>query len=247
MYAYNVYDSSVSPDDNGRVSLAADPELVEENNPENSTQTCDNTNHKTEEKSELDRTRARANFLNALTCSSIPSPKVHSELRFLNLGLCSKVTDHCLRQIAMNCPDLRELDIKGCFNTTDLGISYIARGCQGLKLLNISSGSMIQKMCLTDQSLVSIATYCKGLRQLFIEKNPLMSLDGYKNLFDHCSLPCTVSLTTKSPEILKTDILSMDSGVNSCKRVNVFCRGCYKGNIYHLDVLLYNSDGHILE
>lgn len=234
-------------DDKSRVTLAADPELGEENDPENNSQICDNTNHKTEEKSKLDNSRARANFLNALTCSWIPSPKVHSELRFLNLGLCSKVTDHCLRQIAAYCPDLHELDIKGCFNTTDLGISYIARGCQRLKLLNISSGSMIQKMCLTDQSLVSIATHCRALQQLFVEKNPLMSLDGYKNLFDHCSLPCTVSLTTKSPEILKTDILSMEYGVNSCKRVNVFCRGCYKGNIYHLDVLLYNSDGHILE
>ena len=195
----------------------------------------------------MEKITPRLNFLNSLSCASIPSPKVHSELRTLNIGLCSKVTDQCLRQIATFCPDLRELDINGCFNTTDLGISYIVRGCQRLELLNISSGSMIQKMSLTDQSLVSIATHCKYLRRLHVEKNPLMSLEGYKNFFDNCPLPCTVSLTTKSPEILKMDVLMVEDGGNKCKRVNVFSKGCYKGNIHQLDVLLYNSDGHILE
>lgn len=195
----------------------------------------------------MDRIRVRVNFLNVLICLSIFLFKVYSELRFLNLGLCFKVIDYCLCQIVMYCLDLRELDIKGCFNTTDLGISYIVRGCQGLKFFNIFSGFMIQKMCLIDQFLVFIVTYCKGLRQFFIEKNFLMLLDGYKNFFDYCFLFCIVSLTIKSSEIFKTDILSMDSGLNLCKRVNVFCRGCYKGNIYYLDVLLYNFDGYILE
>lgn len=80
-----------------------------------------NTNHK-------GGSRARENFLNALTSSSIPRPRVHSELRVLNMGMCSKITDRCLFQIAAYCPDLRELNIKGCYNTTNQGISYIARG-----------------------------------------------------------------------------------------------------------------------
>ncbi|XP_061179862.1 uncharacterized protein LOC133188446 [Saccostrea echinata] len=211
---------------------------------ENNLQNCDKIQQEVEF-SPPRKNQARLNFLNTLS-SSVPEPKIHSELRFLNIGLCSKITNQCLRQIATYCPDLRSLDINGCFNTSDLGISYIVKGCQSLEILNLSSGSMIQKMCQTDQSLELIATHCKCLRRLHIEKNPLMSLEGYKNLFNNCPLPFTVSLTTKSPEILRSDLLSVDSS-NKTKRINVFSKGCFKGNLHQLDVLLYNSDGNILE
>lgn len=212
-----------------------------------STQYFENTTHKPNEESQAVRSTTKDNSLNALIFSSVPPPRVHSELRVLNMSICSRITDQCLRQIAKHCPDLRELNIKGCYNTTDMGISYIARGCQQLRLLDISTGHTKQ-MCLTDQSLVSIATHCKNLRQLDIQKNDLMSRNGVRYFCDRCPLPITVSLTCTSRfgEIRKTDILSTDKSVNTSKMV--------KSQIYrtsgaecHLGVLLYNSDVDILE
>lgn len=203
------------------------------------------TIHKSNEESSAGRSTARENFLNALTCSSIPSPRVHSKLRVLNMGMCSRINDRCLRQIATFCPDLRELYITGCYKAKDLGISYIAQGCQQLKVLDMSTGTTKQ-MRLTDQSLVSIATHCKSLRQLNIMKNDLMTHDGLRYFFDRCPLPITVYLTSKSNEIRKPDILSTDMSVNTPKMVkSQYFYTCRAG--YHLGVLLYNSDVDILE
>lgn len=192
--------------------------LVQAANVGTSTQYFDNTDYKPNEESHAGRSTTKENFSNSLTCSSTPSPRVHSELRVLKMGICSKLNDQCLRQIATYCPELCELDIKGCYNTTDDGILSIARGCQRLRLLDIST-SYTKQMLLSDRSLVTIATHCKNLRQLNIQKNDLMSLDGVRYFCDRCPLPITVILTSRCHDIQRTDILSTDKSDNAFKMV----------------------------
>lgn len=151
-----------------------------------------------------------------------------------------------LRQIATYCPELRELDLKGCYNTTDDGISSIVRGCQRLRLLDIST-SYTKQMLLSDRSLVTIATHCKNLRQLNIQKNDLMSLDGVRYFCDRCPLPITVILTSRCHDIQRTDILSTDKSDNAFKMVksNCFYVTSRFGNFH--EVLLHNSNEDIFQ
>lgn len=211
--------------------------LVQGANVGTSTQYFDNTDYTPNEQSHAGR---------STTCSSIPSPRLHSELRVLKMAICSKLNDQCLRQIATYCPELRELDIKGCYNTTDDGILSIVRGCQRLRLLDIST-SYTKQMLLSDRSLVTIATHCKNLRQLNIQKNDLMSLDGVRYFCDRCPLPITVILTSRSHDIQRTDILSMDKSVNAFKMVksNCFYDTSRFGNFHK--VLLHNSNEDIFQ
>lgn len=211
--------------------------LVQGANVGTSTQYFDNTDYTPNEKSHAGR---------STTCSSIPSPRVHSELRVLKMGICSKLNDQCLRQIATYCPELRELDIKGCYNTTDDGISSIVRGCQRLRLLDIST-SYTKQMLLSDRSLVTIAIHCKNLRQLNIRNNDLMSLDGVRYFCDRCPLPITVILTSRCHDIQRTDILSTEKSVNAFKMVksNRFYDTSSFGNFH--EVLLHNSNEDVFQ
>lgn len=138
-------------------------QLVQATNVVTSTQSYKTkTIHKSNEESHALRYTARENFLTALTCSSIPSPRVHSKLRVFNMGMCSRINDRCLRQIATFCPDLRELYITGCYKAKDLGISHIAQGCQQLKVLDISTGTTKQ-MRLNYGSVIDV--HCNPLQE----------------------------------------------------------------------------------
>ena len=78
---------------------------------------------------------ARENFLKCLSDSSLPSTRQHSLITHLNLRYCASLDDQSFAQIVFHCPDLRVLDIGECSKLTDASLFSIARNSHVLQVL----------------------------------------------------------------------------------------------------------------
>ncbi|KAI4339322.1 hypothetical protein MLD38_024279 [Melastoma candidum] len=112
------------------------------------------------------------------------------DLQRLYLEGCRFVTDKLLLSISHNCRKLKELGLQGCNNVTDQGISDLVDRCHKVEFLDINKCSNIGDLGVSrvaeccsfslrtlklldcyragDQSIFSLAKYCKNLENLII-------------------------------------------------------------------------------
>ncbi|XP_046585291.1 dynein regulatory complex subunit 6-like [Haliotis rubra] len=114
-----------------------------------------------------------------------PHPN-HSHLTSIHLSFCSKIANDSVKQLAKHCPDLMYVSLRGCFLITDTAVEVLVRSCHNLHFLDISGGSAIQSMRLTNGSLIAIANYSKSLKSLMICRNKLITLDGLQRILRDC-------------------------------------------------------------
>ncbi|XP_067650552.1 F-box/LRR-repeat protein 2-like [Haliotis asinina] len=114
-----------------------------------------------------------------------PHPN-HSHLTSIHLSFCSKIANDSVKQLAKHCPDLMCVSLRGCFLITDTAVEVLVRSCHNLHFLDISGGSAIQSMRLTNGSLIAIANYSKSLKSLMICRNKLITLDGLQRILRDC-------------------------------------------------------------
>ncbi|KAL6295418.1 hypothetical protein ACE6H2_003560 [Prunus campanulata] len=113
-----------------------------------------------------------------------------SDLRSLYLAGCRFVTDGLLRALSKNCHYLEELGLQGCTNITDSGLTDLVSGCQQIKFLDVNKCSNIGDIGVSsvsmacssslktlklldcykigDESILSLARFCKNLETLII-------------------------------------------------------------------------------
>ncbi|PRQ41444.1 putative leucine-rich repeat domain, L domain-containing protein [Rosa chinensis] len=113
-----------------------------------------------------------------------------SDLRALHLAGCRFITDALLHALSNNCHSLQHLALQGCTNISDSGLSDLVNGCQQIEFLDINKCSNIgdigvssvSKACSSslktlklldcyrvgDESIISLATFCKNLETLII-------------------------------------------------------------------------------
>ncbi|XP_046349986.2 dynein regulatory complex subunit 6-like [Haliotis rufescens] len=114
-----------------------------------------------------------------------PHPN-HSHLTSIHLSFCSKIANDSIKQLAKHCPDLMYVSLRGCFLITDTAVEVLVRSCHNLHFLDISGGSAIQSMRLTNGSLIAVANYSKSLKSLMICRNKLITLDGLQRILRDC-------------------------------------------------------------
>ena len=81
---------------------------------------------------------ARKRFISCLSDPSLPSTRQLSSITHLNLRCCASLDDQSLDQIAFHCPDLRILDIGECSRITDASLYSIVRNSHVLKTLDMT-------------------------------------------------------------------------------------------------------------
>ncbi|KAK9935771.1 hypothetical protein M0R45_022856 [Rubus argutus] len=113
-----------------------------------------------------------------------------SHLRALHLAGCKFITDVLLQALSKNCHSLQELGLQGCSNISDSGLSDLVNGCPQIKFLDINKCSnvgdigvsSVSKACSSslktlklldcykvgDESIISLAKFCKNLETLII-------------------------------------------------------------------------------
>ncbi|XAR64017.1 hypothetical protein NMG60_11024209 [Bertholletia excelsa] len=126
------------------------------------------------------------------------------ELRSLHLAGCKFVTDTVLQALSKNCHNLEELCLQGCTNITDSGLTVLVDGCQKLNLLDINKCSnvgdagvsSVSRACslslktlklldchkVGDESILSLANFCKNLETLVIGGCREISDESIKSL-----------------------------------------------------------------
>ncbi|CAI9097104.1 OLC1v1033426C1 [Oldenlandia corymbosa var. corymbosa] len=167
------------------------------------------------------------------------------DLRILHLAGCRFVTDVLLRALSANCKNLEELGLQGCSSITDSGLAVLVEGCWRLNNLDVNKCSnvgdvgisSVSKACSSslktlklldcykvgDESILSLAEYCKNLETLVIggcrdvSDEPLMQLaaacgNSLKNLrMDWC---------------LNVSDSSLDCLLRQCKKLEFLDIGC---------------------
>ncbi|OWM90654.1 F-box/LRR-repeat protein 20 [Punica granatum] len=130
------------------------------------------------------------------------------DLRRLQLAGCRLITDLALQSLSENCQRLEELGLQGCTSITDFGITQLVKCCKKIKLLDISKCSNVgdegvsnvAKSCslnlktlklldcyeVKDESIISLATYCKNLETLVISGCKDISDEAMKSLASAC-------------------------------------------------------------
>ena len=78
-----------------------------------------------------------------------------SSLRYLNLTLCTRLTDKALICVSINCSALFYLNLRSCRNFTDKAIVGIAMGCPNLRRINCSGCD-----ALSDVAVVALVKHC---------------------------------------------------------------------------------------
>lgn len=130
------------------------------------------------------------------------------DMRALYVVGCRFVTDDLLRTLSMHCHNLEELGLQGCTNITDSGLTVLVEGCKRLKHLDLNKCSnigdigisSISKGCssslltlkvldcykIGDDSILSLAKYCKNLETLIIGGCRDLSDESIKSLASAC-------------------------------------------------------------
>ncbi|KAJ4832287.1 hypothetical protein Tsubulata_012237 [Turnera subulata] len=112
------------------------------------------------------------------------------DLRSLHMSGCRFVTDGVLKALSKNCANLEELVLQGCSNITDHGLADLVSGCRRIQHLDLNKCnnvgddgiSKVSQACsyslkklklldcykVGDQSILSLAKFCKNLETLII-------------------------------------------------------------------------------
>ncbi|XP_047321754.1 F-box/LRR-repeat protein 2 [Impatiens glandulifera] len=165
------------------------------------------------------------------------------DMRNLNLAGCRHITNALLENLAKNCPNLEELCLEGCTRITDLGLTLLVGGCQKINYLSINKCSSItdagissiSKSCpfslrtlkmldcfrIGDESILSLAKYCRNLETLVIGGCREISDESMKSLaagcgqslknlrMDWCSNISDVSLNSILAQCINLEILDI--------------------------------------
>lgn len=148
----------------------------------------------------------------------------HSHVTVLNLSFCSKISNYCVKQIALHCADLRELDIQACYMVTNAGVRHLLKHCHFLQALNISGGSVSQTSRLTDECLEDIIKYGKNLRKLVMVKNYNITADAVFKVIKHCEVIESVRIEEGLRSNISKEMLIELSGRIEDKTICLFFR-----------------------
>lgn len=167
------------------------------------------------------------------------------DLRTLHLAGCRFVSDSLLKALSKNCHILEELGLQGCTNITNSGLSVLVKGCRRIKHLDINKCSNIgdigissvSKACsltlktlklldcykVSDESILSLASYCKNLETLVIGGCRNISDESVKSL----AAACSNSLRKLRMDwCLNITDSSLDCIISRCKKLEVLDIGC---------------------
>ncbi|KAJ0039218.1 hypothetical protein Pint_23235 [Pistacia integerrima] len=167
------------------------------------------------------------------------------DLRSLHLAGCRFVTDGLLQAISKNCCNLEELVLQGCTNISDVGITDLVNGCRNITFLDINKCSNIgdtgifsvSKACsaslktlklldcykVGDESLFSLAEFCKNLETLVIGGCRDISDESLKSL----AAACKSSLKKLRMDwCLNISDSSMSCILTQCRNLEALDIGC---------------------
>ncbi|XP_031274852.1 F-box/LRR-repeat protein 20 [Pistacia vera] len=167
------------------------------------------------------------------------------DLRSLHLAGCRFVTDGLLQAISKNCCNLEELVLQGCTNISDVGITDLVNGCRNITFLDINKCSNIgdtgifsvSKACsaslktlklldcykVGDDSLFSLAEFCKNLETLVIGGCRDISDESLKSL----AAACKSSLKKLRMDwCLNISDSSMSCILTQCRNLEALDIGC---------------------
>ncbi|KAJ0094170.1 hypothetical protein Patl1_16412 [Pistacia atlantica] len=167
------------------------------------------------------------------------------DLRSLHLAGCRFVTDGLLQAISKNCCNLEELVLQGCTNISDIGITDLVNGCRNITFLDVNKCSNIgdtgifsvSKACsaslktlklldcykVGDESLFSLAEFCKNLETLVIGGCRDISDESLKSL----AAACKSSLKKLRMDwCLNISDSSMSCILTQCRNLEALDIGC---------------------
>ncbi|KAK4413598.1 hypothetical protein Salat_2772500 [Sesamum alatum] len=167
------------------------------------------------------------------------------DLRILHVSGCRSVTDALLSALSMNCNNLEELSLQGCTNLTDSGLTVLVEGCKKLKHLDLNKCSnigdigicTISEACssslltlklldcykIGDDSILSLAKYCKNLETLIIGGCRDLSDESIKSLASACSSSLK---NLRMDWCLNVSDASLDCILFLCRKLEVLDVGC---------------------
>lgn len=107
---------------------------------------------------------------------------VPSQLIYLDLSWCPRVTDYAFVKMIQNCPKLKKIILQGCRRLGNYCIEEIANKCSELEYLDVSNG-----VFATDESICEIGRKCKNLVYLNVGKENYYITDkSMMTCFTHC-------------------------------------------------------------
>ncbi|XP_057960839.1 F-box/LRR-repeat protein 4 isoform X2 [Malania oleifera] len=130
------------------------------------------------------------------------------DLKTLQLTGCRFITDVVLQALSKNCHNLEDLGLQGCTSITNSGLNVLVEGCRRIKLLDINKccnvGDIgilnVSQACslslktlklldcykVGDESIFSLAKFCKNLQTLIIGGCRDISDESIKSLAAAC-------------------------------------------------------------
>ncbi|KAL3370137.1 hypothetical protein AABB24_007268 [Solanum stoloniferum] len=167
------------------------------------------------------------------------------DLRTLHLAGCRFVSDSLMKALSKNCHYVEDLGLQGCTNITNSGLSVLVEGCRRIKYLDINKCSNIGDIGISsvseacsltlrtlklldcykvgDDSILSLANYCKNLETLVI--------GGCRNISDEpmkaLAASCSNSLRKLRMDwCLNITDSSLDCIISKCRELEVLDIGC---------------------
>ncbi|XP_060184887.1 F-box/LRR-repeat protein 4 [Lycium barbarum] len=167
------------------------------------------------------------------------------DLRTLHLAGCRFVSDLLMKALSKNCHNVEELGLQGCTNITDSGVSVLVEGCPRIKHLDINKCSNIGDIGISsvsgvcsltlktlklldcykvgDDSILSLANYCKNLETLVIGGCRNISDESMKSLAAACS---NSLMKLRMDWCLNITDSSLDCIISKCRKLEVLDIGC---------------------
>ncbi|XP_051121708.1 F-box/LRR-repeat protein 4 [Andrographis paniculata] len=167
------------------------------------------------------------------------------DLRTLHVAGCRFITDGLLKALSSNCDNLEELDLQGCTNITDSGLTALVHGCKRLKHLDLNKCSNIgdvgvssvSRACssslvtlklldcykIGDESLMSLAEYCKNLETVIIGGCRNISDESIKSLASSCNASLK---NLRMDWCINISDVSLDCIFLLCRSLEVLDIGC---------------------
>ncbi|KAL3338772.1 hypothetical protein AABB24_027745 [Solanum stoloniferum] len=167
------------------------------------------------------------------------------DLRTLHLAGCRFVSDSLMKALSKNCHYVEELGLQGCTNITNSGLSVLVEGCRRIKYLDINKCSNIGDIGISsvseacsltlrtlklldcykvgDDSILSLANYCKNLETLVIGGCRNISDEPMKSLAASCSNSLR---KLRMDWCLNITDSSLDCIISKCRELEVLDIGC---------------------
>lgn len=168
------------------------------------------------------------------------------DLRSLHLAGCRSVNDKVLEALSRRCNNMEELGLQGCTSITDSGLTSLVKGCRRLKCLDINKCSNISDIGICsvsvacssslktlklldcykvrDESILSLAEFCKNLETLII--------GGCRDISDESIKSLAVAACGHSLKNLRMDWclnisdLSLNCIFCNCRNLEALDIGC---------------------